>query len=324
VRVPNVAQLVALTKPRWRRRVVVAGVGIDLTDYTVAVPLDIRDRVSIKFPSVFAVDEEGNVLPAVVDKCLWTLGTPVVWVKIPSLPANTTKEMYLYYGAVRPLRVFRYSDVFIYGDDFQDPGFSDAYWSVGVFGSPSVTRSYFGSALRIYGTFLGNSGYYLYKPSISYAPGKHTQIIWRTSYASTYYADTPRLNAATDTAGRTVYVMLHKNAWHAHTWSSTEGGVSRASATGYYREYVVVDVYITPSGVGFVIRSLERAYTVLDYTFSTTPVNAVLEFGVYNYSTTSYTLDTVIYQVFMRNYVSPEPGVEVGPEEEVYRYPDTM
>jgi len=313
-----------LVKPRWRREVVVTGVGVSLTDYAVAIPLDIRDRVAVKFPAVYAVDESGSVLPAVVDKYMWTLGTPLVWVKIPSLPAGAAKTIYLYYGAARPVHLFRYSDVFIYGDDFQDPSFTDAYWSKSVYGDPSVTLSFIGSALRMSGSFPNTAVYQLYKPGVSYSPGKHHQYVVRSSYTGTGNIHAPRMDVGGDSAGRAVFIFYLQNAWRVATWSSAEGEVARYTVTGYPREWVVVDVYVTASGYRFLVRSLERAVTVMNYTFSTTPTSALPRFGIRNYSGSTQTLDAVFYHVLFRHYVSPEPSVSVGAEEEVYRYPDTV
>ena len=320
---PTAAQLTVTLKPRYRRRITVTGVGTSLTDYTIPVTLDIRDKIPIKCPGAFAVDEAGNVLPAVVDKFSWMFGTPTIWIKIPSLPANAVKTLYLYYGIMKP-QLFRYSDVFLYGDDFQDPDFTLAYWSLSVGGSPTVTRSFIGSTLRISGTLPNNATYYMYKPSISYSPGKHVQYVARATYAGSGNLHSPRFNLGWDTYPRTIYLMFVPGYWKVETWSSAEGAIGRHSVTGYFREYVLIDVYVTPSGFRHLIRTLDRAVTIMDYTFSTTPNTTELNFGIANYSGTTQTVDAVFYHAFMRHYVSPEPSVSVGPEEEVYRYPDTL
>ena len=320
---PTLAQLTVMLKPRYRRRITVTGVGTSLTDYTIPVTLDIRDKIPIKYPGAFAVDEAGDILPAVVDKFSWIFGTPTIWIKIPSLPANAVKTLYLYYGIMKP-QLFRYSDVFLYGDDFQDPDFTLAYWSLGIYRSPTVTRSFIGSTLRISGTFPDSAYYEMYKPSISYSPGKHIQYVARATYAGSGNVHSPRFHFGHDTYPRVIYLLFAPRYWRVETWSSAEGAIGRHSVTGYFREYVLIDVYVTPSGFRHVIRTLDRAVTFMDYTFSTTPNTVLLSFGIRNYSGTTQTVDAVFYHAFMRHYVSPEPSVSVGPEEEVYRYPDTL
>ena len=164
----------------------------------------------------------------------------------------------------------------------------------------------------------------MYKPSISYSPGKHIQYVARAPYTGSGEIHSPKFEFGWDTYPRIIHLRFMPGSWKVETWSSAEGAIVRHSVTGYFREYVLVDVYVTPSGFRHVIRTLDKAVTIMDYTFSTTPSTAYLEFGIRNYSGTTQTVDAVFYHTFMRHYVSPEPSVSIEPEEEVYRYPDTL
>ena len=123
-------------KPEWRwtRRVIITEQsGNDLTDYQVLVTLTWKnfefhkaeaDGRDIRFvdPSTW------RFLPYWIEKWDSENYLAKVWVKVPSIPANSTKEIYLLYGNPDATSESNGDNVFDFFDDFEGTDLDTTKW----------------------------------------------------------------------------------------------------------------------------------------------------------------------------------------------------
>jgi len=98
--------------------------GNNLTNYQVMIQLtsswDGWSRVSSDGSDVYFTDSSGNPLYFWIESWDYTNKNAIIWVKIPSLPANSTVRIYLHYAGTNPYASYRNGDnVFIFFDDFR-------------------------------------------------------------------------------------------------------------------------------------------------------------------------------------------------------------
>ena len=89
---------------RYRRRVTITELsGNDLTDYQVRIDLDATNFDFSHFlnggEDLAFTDAEGNPLPYWVEKMDIAAEEATIWVKVPSIPANSSVDIYMYYGS---------------------------------------------------------------------------------------------------------------------------------------------------------------------------------------------------------------------------------
>jgi len=89
---------------RYRRRVTITELsGNDLTDYQVRIDLDSTNFDFSHFlnggEDLAFTDAEGNPLPYWVEKMDIAAEEATIWVKVPSIPANSSVDIFMYYGS---------------------------------------------------------------------------------------------------------------------------------------------------------------------------------------------------------------------------------
>jgi hypothetical protein len=112
--------------------------GVNLTDYPVRIQLEnigFTDWASLTPESIYFTDANGNPLYFWIELLDTVNQKSIIWVKIPSLPANSQITIYMYYGGSNPYP--QYHDptkVFILFDDFNT--LDTTKWT--PIGSPTV------------------------------------------------------------------------------------------------------------------------------------------------------------------------------------------
>jgi len=112
--------------------------GVDLTDYPVKVRLEdigFTDWASLTPESIYFMDANGNPLYFWIELLDTVNQKSIIWVKIPSLPANSQITIYMHYGGSNPYP--QYHDptkVFILFDDFEE--LDTSKWT--PIGSPTI------------------------------------------------------------------------------------------------------------------------------------------------------------------------------------------
>jgi len=112
--------------------------GVNLTDYPVKIQLEnigFTDWASLTPESIYFTDANGNPLYFWIELLDTVNQKSIIWVKIPSLPANSQITIYMYYGGSNPYPGYHDpTKVFILFDDFNT--LDTTKWT--LIGSPTV------------------------------------------------------------------------------------------------------------------------------------------------------------------------------------------
>lgn len=241
--------------------------------------------------------------------------TATLWVEVPSIPASSTKNIYMYYGNASATSASNGDNTFIFFDDFEGTSLNTNKWEVyetgggtggtitvstdhSKFGTQSAkiedTSSSYGIAMRT--TPFGNLGltgkfineYWLYQdgngsseaPPLAYYQSDGTQAIWHNIYLGDYaYYDT----------GYHRYLAIIKSQW-------VKFKVIPDVSTGKFDVYVNGTLEV--SGGNF-----RNSVSTIDYLDTT--------------SWGSQTYTSYVDGVRIRQYTDPEPTDTVGSEENV-------
>jgi len=110
---------------RYRRRVTITELsGNDLTDYQVLIELDSSNfdfsHTQANGEDIRFADANGNLLPYWIEEWDSVNKNARVWVKIPHIPANSTIEIYMYFGNPTCPSASNPEEVFLFFDDFDE------------------------------------------------------------------------------------------------------------------------------------------------------------------------------------------------------------
>lgn len=112
--------------------------GNDLTDYQV--PITLKRGVNFDFTKakpdggdIRFFTEDGEKLPYWIEKWDSEAGMARVWVKVPSIPANSTVKLYMRYGNPEAVSESNGDAVFDFFDDFEDGILDTEKWNTDVF-----------------------------------------------------------------------------------------------------------------------------------------------------------------------------------------------
>ena len=110
---------------KYRRKITITEQsGNNLSDYQVRIDLDatnfdfshfLNEGKDLRF-----TDASGNLLPYWVEKMDIAAEEATIWVKVPSIPANSSVDIYMYYGS-ESVPLGSSLDAFLFGDDFSAP-----------------------------------------------------------------------------------------------------------------------------------------------------------------------------------------------------------
>jgi len=110
---------------KYRRKITITEQsGNNLSDYQVRIDLDatnfdfshfLNEGKDLRF-----TDASKNLLPYWVEKMDIAAEEATIWVKVPSIPANSSVEIFMYYGS-ESAPLGSSLDAFLFGDDFSAP-----------------------------------------------------------------------------------------------------------------------------------------------------------------------------------------------------------
>ena len=286
-----------------------------LTDYQVKVSLtssnfDFTKANSDGSDIRFTDSDQSTLLSYWIENYDSSGQTATIWVKVPSIPASATKDIYLYFGNSSATSASDIDNTFIFGDDFEGTSLDTNKWEVygtgggtggtitvstdhSKFGTQSAkiddTSTDYGIAMRtvpfgnlgLTGKFINE--YWLYQdgnggseaPPLAYYQSDGTQAIWHNIYSEDYaYYDTDYRK----------YLAIIKSQW-------VKFKVIPDASTGKFDVYVNGTLEV--SGGNF-----RNSVSAIDYLDT---------MGWQGQTYTSY-----IDGVRIRKYASPEPTTSVG------------
>jgi|GEM_PF-2774215 len=296
----------------------------NLTNYQIAVIFDSSSLISAgKLASdgrdLRFTDSDGKtLLPYWIESRPFNSSSARVWVKVPSIPANSTKTIYMYYGNPNATDQQNGKATFDFFDDFEGTSLDTTTWYT-ISGTYSVHDSVLdwmsGScSLRNPLPFNLNDGYMV-----------ESRLAYVTSGESYYSGDLGICDqqfqsvAGNPGANASIHQMINStsNSYDLLTW------IASGSTTGYdvangvtvespivYGEYHIRGDEATPSGAG-IWKDYQR---VLGYSFTWAKNPRYIIIGYF--STQAYDNKDVVYDwVRVRKYLPPEPTITVGSEE---------
>jgi hypothetical protein len=142
-------QVEALVQPlvgwSYRRPITISNSGGALTDYQVLVTLDTQSLISAgKMRSdcgdIRFTDSNGSTLLNYWIESGCNTASTKIWVKVPSIPASSSKTIYVYYGNPSATSLSNGNSTFEFFDDFNGTGLDTNKW-VAYANSYSVSNS---------------------------------------------------------------------------------------------------------------------------------------------------------------------------------------
>jgi len=234
-------------------------------------------------------------------------GTSIIWVKVPSIPASSTKTIYMYYGNPSASSTSSGDSTFIFFDGFDGSSLDTSKWTTN-------TNNYqvSGGEIVLWGSWNEGHLYMNTKSSFNtpvivearvriHAVGQDTDLIISFAQSETSYI----LSTGT-----------------IECWYDGEG-----TGASWYQKRIVYRT--STDGYGPQIQSTDWQKIVITYTS-----NSIKYWDSYSGSTLTYnnvmfnpfhlgiagdTDSTTRYAhfdyIFIREYASPEPTVSIGPEQ---------
>jgi len=128
-------------KFKYRRKITITErSGSNLTDYQIRIDLSSENFDFSRFLNngndLRFTDANGNLLSYWIEKMDIANEQAIIWVKVPSIPANTSVEIYMYYGNSEAPTKSNGEATFDFFDDFTSGGF-EVVWDSGVLGTGS-------------------------------------------------------------------------------------------------------------------------------------------------------------------------------------------
>jgi len=301
---------------KYRRKITITEQsGNDLTDYQVLIELNSTNfdfsHAQTNGEDIRFTDAAGNLLEYWIEEWDAVNESAKVWVKVPSIPANSSVEIYCYYGNSEITSASDGGATFKFFDDFDGTSIDTSKWN--IYAADQFTVS--GGKVRC----EGSSDY----------PRLQTAALQREAGES--LSVEAKINVvAVDGQGYAGFILHFttqdisngkwgKNGdgvgWYAEgdydRWVVFDGsgswqpGENRGLTTGEIRETVIIDsdkIIHRASGA----RTFDDAFSG---TTNSTDAMYLRIFGTY----TGYTIDC--YWVFVRKYTEPEPSVSISEEE---------
>jgi len=122
---------------KYRRKITITELsGNNLSDYQVRIDLNasnfnfshfLNEGKDLRF-----TDASGNLLPYWVEKMDIAAQEATIWVKVPSIPANSSVDIYMYYGSSSVSSASDCDATFIFADDGEKKGVACKYYPAGL------------------------------------------------------------------------------------------------------------------------------------------------------------------------------------------------
>jgi len=158
---------------KYRRKITITEQsGSDLTGYQVRIDLDatnfdfshfLNEGKDLRF-----TDASGNLLPYWVEKMDITAQEATIWVKVPSIPANSSVEIFMYYGNSQVGSASRGDNTFYKYSDFEPVV---AKYIVNWTKSPNNPLNDFDSQIWLAACYDGEKIWLFFKQGIGGSPG---------------------------------------------------------------------------------------------------------------------------------------------------------
>ncbi len=297
---------------RYRKAVTVNNTGntSNLTNYQVSITIDTASLISTgKMRSdcgdIRFTDADGTTnLNYWIESGCNTASTKV-WVKVPSIPASSSKTIYMYYGNPTATSQSNGDDTFAFFDDFNDGIIDTVKW-------PTATRDTTGFTES--NGYLNGSNTTGYLTSNVALTGNYIQetLHQRTTDATNGYQSAGFYISTSDAYG----ILIHPtNRWYIQSDGAWNGPYATYTSTGWVRIKVVA------IGSGSYIQLSQTLNTSQSVSNGGLSSEYVRLGRRYDDICTGQTYAGKWDWLLVRKYTSPEPTVQVGSEESANQPP---
>jgi len=291
--------------------------GSNLTDYQIMINLtsswDGWSLVASDGSDIYFTDSSGNPLYFWFEIWDYTNKNAIIWVKIPSIPANSTVRIYLHYAGINPYSSYKSGDnVFIFFDDFRgQTSLNTNKWI--TMNNPTLTFS--ADGVEISGSKIGG----IRSKNAINISGKY-RFVSRTYHKSFgYYDNVFYLDPTALTSGST---------WNDANWVSYHfgpGSTSTWADQGLYKKVSgTITTLVQKSS------SINTWYKTAIITDGSTYIQCIINDTKIYESTANEGLlinppyiylnvsdntpgDMIVSYIYVTQYVSPEPSITINP-----------
>ena len=295
--------------------------GNNLTDYQIKIVLNSSNFDFSKANSDgsdirFVDSDDTTPLSYWIEKWDSVNQEAIVWVKVPSIPANSTKTIYMYYGNPSATSESNGENVFIWYDDASTNKLS-YYTNEGGFYYDSTSKTYYHKsedewkAMYISSVPVGFEVIGEIKGRFNYDCAKSFPSIFISIGGNRYYFGTWDTNILGGIQNIRLEILRQTDTVLAYT--------DLGALSEYWGNFMRYGVRATPNG-----------FTLIDYHTNTTisysislSGNADIGFGIRKGRSSIYY--TAEYRnLIIRKYIDPEPSISISSETEIggWAYPN--
>ncbi|MFZ8805940.1 MAG: DUF2341 domain-containing protein [Candidatus Calescibacterium sp.] len=303
----------ALTGWQYRRLITInnSGNSNSLIDYQVVVTLDTQSLISagkmkgdggdIRF-----TDSDGTTLLNYWVESGMNTSSTYIWVKVPSIPANSTKTIYLYYG--NPSAISLSNDIATF--DYCDRGDQLSFWTVQPFSGQSEAD---GNPIPSY---YSRPGSYMFRDINLTPPAVITFNIKTNAWGAFFFL------VDSSGAGQMYRISTSSHGYSGLGTTSSWTTVTNPSS-GFYANANVwykLTIVITDDTSATLYYSQTTDASPRSETWGTqlgtyTITNNGGYIGLRGGGTFPPSHITLLDNIIVRKYTFPEPTINIGPEE---------
>ncbi len=116
-------------QPTYKKEIIINNPGDELTNFQVKINLSYSPNMKPDFSDIRFTDANGNDIPYWIQSEVDN-SYAIVWVKVPSLSANSSTIIYVHYGNSNTTNVSNGNDVFLFFDDFRGNSLNTSKWEI--------------------------------------------------------------------------------------------------------------------------------------------------------------------------------------------------
>ncbi|MEM5805012.1 MAG: DUF2341 domain-containing protein [Candidatus Aenigmatarchaeota archaeon] len=296
----------------YRKPITISNTGSALTDYQVLINLDtatlvFQGKMRSDCGDIRFTDSDGSTLLNYWLESGCNSASTKLWVKVPNIPANSNKTIYIYYGNPSATSTSNGAAVFLWFDDFSTNTLNNYVvwnWRSNVAGSASITSGYLS---------MGANNLIIPK-NLNVIDASARANVWNDCSATTRRVSIGiREQFNTSGEGTTTY---------SYHWQATMYGDS------YLTNGLYLGIYLNDGSLGTDTSTIPPCQTFVNMEIAVvgTTIKAFYQgsqkFSVTatNYASGNVTLicgysNCRFDNLIVRKYTSPEPTISIGNEE---------
>ena len=287
-----------------------------LTDYQVLVNLDTQSLISqgkmrSDCRNIRFIDSDDSTLLNYWIESGCNSANTKIWVKVPFIPAGSTKTIYVYYGNPNATSLSNGDATFDFFDDFLGTSLDTSKWQVVNSGSGSYSLSNGEITIASGGDWWDTSDTSLYIISKASFPYNYIAETKVTGNSYNLHQRIFGLRASSATNSRMFVFLVDYDASHiTHVYRDSDGAYANwyGENTGVLRPsfpFILKFVRVGDTVYGYVNNNLANSRTVANWGLNYVAL-----------TDTHVTTETNKFDwIRVRKYASPEPSTSVGNEE---------